>query len=169
MSHGARYNETMGFRRSMRACIVALIVLSSTLAMAPVFAAQSVEVKEAWIRGTVPGQKGTGAFMEITSKRPARLVAAASPAAAVVEVHGMKMEGGVMKMFPVNAVDLPANQTVKLAPGGYHVMMQELKQQLKAGDRVPLRLTFEMADKTRETLELNVEVRDVTGAPKQGH
>ena len=132
-------------------------------------AAQSVEVKEAWIRGTVPGQKATGAFMELTSKRLARLVAVASPAASVVEIHNMKMEGGVMKMFAVNGVDLPANRAVRLAPGGYHVMMQDLKQTLKAGDRVPLKLTFEMADKTRETLELNVEVRDVTGAPRHNH
>ncbi len=81
----------------------------------------------------------------------------------------MKMEGGIMKMSAVTAVDLPANQTVKLAPGGYHVMMQELRQQLKASDRAPLSLTFEMADKTRETLFLSVEVRDVTGAPKHSH
>ena len=153
---------------NMRACIATAIVLLWTLGSNPV-AAQSVEVKGAWVRGTVPGQKGTGAFMEITSKRTARLVAVASPAAGVVEIHNMKMEGSVMKMFAVNGVDLPANRTVKLAPGGYHVMMTDLKQTLKAGDRVPLKLTFEMADKSRETLDLTVEVRDVTGAPKHGH
>jgi copper(I)-binding protein len=152
----------------MRACLAAAIALLWTLGAGPV-AAQSVEVKGAWVRGTVPGQKGTGAFMEITSKRTARLVAVASPAAGAVEIHNMKMEGSVMKMFAVNGVDLPANRTVKLAPGGYHVMMTDLKQTLKAGDRVPLKLTFEMADKTRETLDLNVEVRDVTGATKHGH
>jgi periplasmic copper chaperone A len=149
--------------------IAAVMALAAALSGVSPVAAQSVEVKGAWIRGTVPGQKATGAFMDITSKRAARLVAAASPVAAVVEIHSMKMEGGILKMSAVNAVDLPANQTVKLAPGGYHVMMQELRQQMKAGDRAPLKLTFEMADKTRETLELNVEVRDVTGAPKHSH
>lgn len=153
---------------NMRACIATAIVLLWTLGSNPV-AAQSVEVKGAWVRGTVPGQKGTGAFMELTSKRTARLVAVGSPAAGAVEIHNMKMEGSVMKMFAVNGVDLPANRTVKLAPGGYHVMMMDLKQTLKAGDRVPLKLTFEMADKTRETLDLTVEVRDVTGATKHGH
>ena len=153
----------------MRACVAAAIFLAWALAAASALAAQSVEVKEAWIRGTVPGQTATGAFMELTSRRAARLVSAASPAAAVVEIHGMKMEGGVMKMFGVNGIELPANRPVKLGPGGYHVMMMELKQQLKAGERVPLKLTFEMADKTRETLDLSVEVRDVTGAPKHGH
>jgi len=96
-------------------------------------------------------------------------VAIATPAASVAEIHNMKMEGGVMKMSAVNGIALPANQTVKLAPGGYHVMMMDLKQQLKAGDRVPLKLTFEMEDKTRETLDLTVEVRDVTGAPRHSH
>lgn len=153
----------------MRVCVAAVVGLSWSFAVPTVFAAQSVEVKEAWIRGTVPGQKASGAFMELTSKRAARLVAVASPAAAVVEIHSMKMEGGVMKMFAVDGVDLPANQTVKLGPGGYHVMMQDLKQTLKAGERVPLKLTFEMSDKTRETLELNVEVRELTGAPKHSH
>jgi copper(I)-binding protein len=131
--------------------------------------AQPVEVKEAWIRGTVAGQKASGAFMSLTSRSPARLVAAASPVAGVVEIHNMKMEGNVMKMFAVDGIDLPANRTVKLAPGGYHVMLMDLKQTLKAGDRVPLKLTFEMADKKRETLDVTVEVRDVTGAPKHGH
>src|SRR4030095_1400355 len=107
---------------NMRACIATAIVLLWTLGSNPV-AAQSVEVKGAWVRGTVPGQKGTGAFMELTSKRTGRLVAVESASAGAVEIHNMKMEGSVMKMFAVNGVDLPANRTVKLAPGGYHVMM----------------------------------------------
>jgi len=131
--------------------------------------AQTVEVREAWVRGTVPGQKATGAFMNITSKAAARLVAAASPVAATVEVHNMKMEGGVMKMFAVDGIELPPNQTVKLAPGGYHVMLMDLKQPLKAGERVPLKLTFELAGKKREIVELAVEVRGLTEEPGHGH
>lgn len=131
--------------------------------------AQPVEVKEAWIRGTVAGQKASGAFMSLTSRAPARLVAAASPVAGVVEIHSMKMDGGVMRMFAVDGIDLPANQTVKLAPGGYHVMLMDLKRTLKAGDRVPLKLTFELAGKKREAVELEVEVRPVTGESKHGH
>jgi hypothetical protein len=131
--------------------------------------AQPVEIKDAWIRGTVGGQKATGAFMSLTSRAPARLVAAASPAAGVVEIHNMKMDGGVMRMFAVDGIELPANRTVKLAPGGYHVMMMDLKRTLKAGERVPLRLTFELAGKKRETVELEVEVRTVAGETKHGH
>jgi copper(I)-binding protein len=100
---------------------------------------------------------------------PARLVAASSPVAGVVEIHNMKMEGGVMRMFAVDGIDLPANRTVKLASGGYHVMLLDLQRTLKAGERVPLKLTFELAGGKRETIELAVEVRPVTGVPKHGH
>ena len=125
--------------------------------------AQSVEVNEAWVRGTVQGQNATGAFMELTSKSNARLVNASSPAAKTVEVPNMKVEGGVMKMYPVDGVDLPAGKTVKLAPGGYHVMLMGLNAPLQAGRSIPVKLTFELADKKRETIALNVEVRDLKG------
>ncbi len=131
--------------------------------------AQPVEVKEAWVRGTVPAQKVTGAFMEITGKSAVRLLSAESPVAASVEIHNMTMQNGVMKMFPVDGIDIPAGKTVKLASGGYHVMLIGLKQQMKSGERVPLKLTFEGADKKRESLELSVEVRDISGERKHAH
>ena len=152
--------------RSTRYAFFALALLS-----APLYA-QEVSVKEAWIRGTVQGQSATGAFMEITGKSNTRLVGAASPAAKTVEVHNMKVENGVMKMFPVDGVDLPAGKPVKLAPGGYHVMLMDLQKPLSAGDKVPLKLTFELANKKRETVDLNVEVRDIKGnakAESKGH
>lgn len=142
------------------------------LLMAVAAHAQEVSVKDAWIRGTVQGQNATGAFMELTGKSNARLVSAASPAAKTVEVHSMKVENGVMKMFPVDGVDLPAGKPVKLAPGGFHVMLMDLQKPLNVGDKVPLKLTFELANKKRETLDLNVEVRDLTGnakAEQKGH
>lgn len=131
--------------------------------------AQPVEIKDAWIRGTVAGQKVAGAFMSLTSRSPARLVAAASPVARVAEIHNSRMEGGVMRMLAVDAIDLPANRTVKLAPGGFHLMLIDLKRTLKAGERVPLRLTFELAGGKRETVEVTIEVRPVTGEPGHGH
>ncbi|HTE16257.1 MAG TPA: copper chaperone PCu(A)C [Burkholderiales bacterium] len=142
--------------------VLALIIACSAFA-------QNIEVKEAWVRGTVPAQKVSGAFMEITGKSAVRLVGAASPVAGAVEIHNMTMQNGVMKMFQVEGIDVPAGKTVKLAPGGYHLMMMGLKQQMKPGERVPLKLTFETADKKRETLELSVEVRDLAGARKHGH
>jgi copper(I)-binding protein len=130
---------------------------------------QSIDVKDAWVRSTVPGQTVGGAYMDITSKVPAHLVGAASPVAGSADIHQMSMQGGVMKMSGMDGLDLPAGRTVKLAPGGYHVMLMDLKHPLKAGDHVPLRLTFEFAGKKRETVDLNAEVRDVAGEMKHSH
>lgn len=146
--------------------IFALVTLLAALASAAagIVRAQSIEVKDAWVRGTVPAQRATGAFMEITGKNPVRLVGAASPVAGTVEIHNMTVTNGVMRMFPVDGIDVPAGKTVKLAPGGYHVMFMGLKQQVKAGDKVPLDLLLETADKKRETVSLQVEVRDITSS-----
>jgi copper(I)-binding protein len=148
-----------------------LAILAFTAVMAPA-QAQEVSVKDAWIRGTVQGQSATGAFMELTGKSNARLVGASSPVAKVVEVHNMKVENGVMKMFPVEGIDLPAGKPVKLAPGGYHVMLMDLQKPLNAGDKVPMKLTFELANKKREAVDLQVDVRDIRGMAKpevKGH
>ena len=120
-----------------------------------------VTVKDAWVRGTTPAQKATGAFMEITSSETAALLTASSPVAGVVEIHTMKMEDGVMKMRALPKLDLPAGKAVKLAPGGNHVMLMDLKQQMKKGDVVPITLKIEGADKKVQTLEIKAEVRDL--------
>ncbi|MCB1941133.1 MAG: copper chaperone PCu(A)C [Candidatus Accumulibacter sp.] len=133
--------------------------------------AADVEIREAWIRGTVPGQQATGAFLEITSKSGAALVGAASPAAGVSEIHEMRMDGSVMKMRAVERLELPAGKTVQLAPGGYHVMLLNLKQALRKGETVPLTLQIEGKDKQVEAVEIRAEVRDLTttAAPAGEH
>lgn len=154
---------------SMDRASLCILALSSAFIFPATAAAQRIEVKEAWVRGTVPAQKVTGAFMEITSNSAARLISMASPLADTVEIHNMTMQNGVMKMFQVEGIDLPVGKTLKFAPGGYHAMLMGIKQQMKPGDRVPLTLTFEHTDKRRETLELAVEVRAITGARAAGH
>ncbi|HJV68171.1 copper chaperone PCu(A)C [Ideonella sp.] len=132
------------------------------LALGAVLAAPALAqttVANAWARGTVPQQQASGAFMQITSAQGGKLVAVASPVAGVTEIHEMKMEGGMMKMGAVPVLDLPAGKTVELKPGGYHVMLMGLKQQLKAGDQVPLTLTIEASDGKKETLQLSVPVK----------
>ena len=131
--------------------------------------AAQVAVSDAWVRGTVPGQMATGAFMQLKSPTDAALVAAASPAARIVEIHEMKMEGGVMKMSAVDRLALPAGKAVELKPGGYHVMLMELRQQVKEGDTVPLTLVVEGPDKKRETVEVKAVVRALTAEPSKGH
>jgi len=136
---------------------ISLLAISSGAALA-----SDIEVSSPWVRGTVAGQKATGAFMEVSSKSGLTLVGASSPIAGVTEIHEMKMDGGTMKMRAVPRLDVPAGKPVSLAPGGYHVMLMDLKQPLKKGDTVPLTLQVENKDKKIETIELKAEVRDLT-------
>ena len=124
---------------------------------APAHAATTVA--DAWVRGTVPQQQASGAFMRITSAEGGKLVGVSSPVAATVEVHEMKMDGGVMKMGAIPSLELPAGKAVELKPGGYHVMLMGLKQQLKAGDSVPLTLTVEGQGGKKETLQISAPVK----------
>jgi copper(I)-binding protein len=88
-----------------------------------------------------------------------KLVGAASPAAGVTEVHEMKMEGNVMRMRAITALDLPAGQTVELKPGGYHVMLMDLKAALPKDTTVPITLMLRDARGAQQRLELSVPVR----------
>ncbi len=132
-------------------------LLAFTLAAAPAHA-HNIDVKDAWVRTAVPGQSGTGAFMSITAKEGAKLVGASSPVAGVAEVHEMKMEGDVMRMRALPALDLPAGKTVQLKPGGYHVMLMQLKQALPKGGTVPLTLTLRDAKGQESKVELKLPV-----------
>ena len=129
------------------------------------FAAQAqVKVDDPWVRATVAPQKATGAFMQLTSAKPVKVVSASSPVAAVVEIHEMKMEDGVMKMRAVDALPLPAGQPVALKAGSYHVMLMGLKAPIKAGDKVPLTLVVEGEDKQRSNIEIKAEARAAAAA-----
>jgi copper(I)-binding protein len=127
-----------------------------------------VDVRDAWIRASVPGQSGTGAFMKLTAPSGARLVGASTPAAGVAGVHEMKMEGDTMRMRGVASLELPPRQTVELKPGGYHIMLMDLKQPLATGTTVPLTLDFEDAKGHKSTLELKVPVQVGATTPAQG-
>ena len=121
--------------------------------------AQTVEVMDAWVRSSVQGQSGTGAFMKITSTEGARLVSASTPVAGVAEVHEMKMDGDIMKMRAVSGgLELPAGKTVELRPGGYHVMLMDLKAALPKDSTIPLTLVFKDARGLQSKLEIKVPV-----------
>ena len=142
--------------------------LVTALAAGMAAAQSGVVVTNAWARATVPGQKVGAVYMEMRAIAPARLLSAASPAAGRTEIHQMKMESGVMKMSTVDVMDLPAGKSVKLEPGGYHLMLTDLKRALKAGESVPVLLTFESSNKTRQTVEIKAEVRSLPGV-HSGH
>ncbi len=120
--------------------------------------AAAVDVSQAWVRATGPGQMATGGFMHLTAQTTLQLVAVSTPAAGVAEVHEMKMEGDIMKMRAVKALELPAGKTVELKPGGYHLMLMDLKQPFAKGSTVPMTLHFRDAKGVASKLELKVAV-----------
>jgi copper(I)-binding protein len=142
----------------------ALLVVALLAAAAAAHA--QVEARGAWVRGTVPGQTTAGAYMEITSGQRASLLGAESPAAGSAEIHVMRMEGDVMRMRAVPRVELPPGKTVELKPGGYHMMLVDLKRPLKKGDLVPIRLKVELSDKTIKTIQVLAEVREIAATSR---
>lgn len=131
--------------------------------------AQSVDVQGAWARGTVQGQKATGAFMTLTAKESTRLVGVASPVAGVAEIHEMAMSGDVMKMRPVVGLDLPAGKAVELKPGSYHVMLMDLKLPLQKDTTIPMTLTFKNAQGVESKSELRVPVSQMAPGAMSEH
>ena len=129
-------------------------------------AAGPVQVQGAWVRATVAGQKSTGAFMRITASSATRLVGVSSPVAGVAEVHEMKMNGNVMTMRELPALDLPAGKTVVFKSGGYHIMLMDLNQPLPSGSTVALTLKFRDAVGVERSVEMTVPVARV--APVAG-
>ncbi|WAC73086.1 copper chaperone PCu(A)C [Roseateles sp. SL47] len=130
-----------------------------------------VAVKDPWVRATVPNQKATGAFMQLTSPSGTRLVAVKTPLTPKAEVHEMLMEDNIMRMRQVAGIDLPAGKVVELKSGGYHLMLLDLPSQVKAGDSVPLTLIFEDKSGRRQTQDVIAPVREINTmlAPKDEH
>ncbi|MEX8494982.1 copper chaperone PCu(A)C [Sphaerotilus sp.] len=139
--------------QSVRLALLALLS-ACTFATATTANAQIVTVSAPWVRATAAEQKSTGAFMKLQASVPVRLIEIRSSVAGVVELHEMAMDGDMMRMRAVTGLDLPAGTPVELKPGGYHVMLMDLKLPIKAGDTVPLTLVVESRDKQRSTVEV---------------
>lgn len=137
---------------AMSALCVGLLSIPVAYAEAP------IKVTDAWVRATVPGQKVAGVYVEIRSGSNARLVGVRSPAAKSAEIHSMSNAGGVMKMRRLKGLDLPAGRSVRLEPGGNHIMLLDIKKPLDAGERVPLTLVVEQKGK-RKSISVQAEVR----------
>jgi periplasmic copper chaperone A len=138
--------------------------LLATPARADDVKAGDLTISQGWARATPGGAKVGGGFLTIENKgaAPDRLVGVSADVAGKVEVHEMAMTNGVMKMRPLeNGLTIEPGKTVKLAPGGYHLMMMDLKGPLKQGDKVPVTLEFEKAGKVSVSL-------DVGGVGAQG-
>ena len=126
--------------------ILGLFVLSA-VADAQEFKAGDITVIAPWARATPGGAKVGGAYLELKAATGPgdRLVSARSPAAGTVEIHEHINDGGIMKMRRIDGLAVPGGASVMLKPGGYHLMLMDLKQPLKQGDKVGLTLTFEKA------------------------
>jgi copper(I)-binding protein len=110
-------------------------------------AAQSggIEIKDAWARATPGGAATAAVYLTIVPATADRLIGVSTVAAQQAELHSMTMDGGVMKMRQVDAIDLAAGEAVTLKPGGYHIMLSGLAQPLKVGQTFAMTLSFEKA------------------------
>jgi periplasmic copper chaperone A len=127
-------------------------------------AAAQTTVTNPWVRATAAPQQPAGGYLTLTSARGGRLVQVKSPAG-MTEMHEMAMDGNVMRMRPVTAVDLPAGKPVELKPGGLHLMLMGLKAPLKAGETVAFTLVVEGRDGQRETLSVKAPVKAAGTTP----
>lgn len=128
--------------------MAALGLCAATSAWAVDYKVGQVEIDDAWVRATAPGQANGAGYMEIDNdaKTADRLVSVASDAAERVELHTVQTENGVARMRHLpDGIPVPADGDVKLAPGGYHIMFLKLKQPFAEGAEVPATLKFENA------------------------
>lgn len=125
--------------------LAAILVCAATGALAHGYKSGTVEIDHPWSRATAPGAPNGAAYFVLTNlgKDDDRLTAASSPVAEKVELHTHIADNGVMKMRPVNAIEVSPGSPTTLAPGGLHVMLLGLKQPLVKGKAFPLTLVFE--------------------------
>lgn len=144
---------------TIRHSAIPMAAIGLLLAVTLTQAADNLTIEKPWVRATRPGQEVGAAYMEIRSTSGTTLVGVESPAAESVELHSMSMKNGVMSMRMLEELALPAGRTVKLEPGGLHLMLINLKQSLPAGGKVGFTLHFEDARGKSETVQLQAPVR----------
>ncbi len=128
----------------MRNVVRSILAFAALVSCTAVFASDHIMVSDPYVRAVPPGQPNSAAFMTLMNHgdQARSLVAAKSPAAKVVELHTHTMEEGMMKMRRVDKIDIPAQGSTVLEPGGLHVMLIDLTQDLKEGDKVAVTLVF---------------------------
>ena len=150
---------------ALRYLVPMLALLAATTAHA-----QNLNVQNAWARATVQGQKATGAFMQITAPAATTLIGVSTPVAGMAEIHEMKMDGDVMRMRPLpKGLELPAGKAVQLKPGGYHLMLMDLKLPLQKDTTIPITLTLRDSKGVQSTQDLRVPVLSAAPAGQAEH
>lgn len=146
--------------RLIHTLVSSALILAATTALA-----QAVKVENPWARPTVQGQAAGGGFLRIVGGAANdRLVAVSSDIAGRVELHTMSMEGDVMRMRQISAIDVPAGGNVDLAPGGLHLMFMDLKTPLKTGSSFPMTLRFEKAGEVKVSVRVQPTATGAIGA-----
>jgi copper(I)-binding protein len=150
-----------------------LLALLGAPAQAQEVKAGDLVITQPWSRATPGGAKIAGGFLTIENKgaAPDRLISGSGDFAGKVEIHEMAMNNGVMTMRPLDkGLAIEPGKTVKLAPGGLHLMLMDLKSPLKQGDKVPLTLDFEKAGKVVVSLDVQgVGAQAPAGGAASGH
>lgn len=157
MLHFKRFKALLTFSTLLGA-------LACTPAMAHDYQVGPIRIDHPWARATVPGQQAGGAFLKLqnSGSTPDKLISVSTDIAKSAELHSMALEANVMRMRQINALDIPAGQTIELKPGSLHIMLTGLNAPLKVGDSVPLKLKFEKAGEV--TVQVKVEALGTQGA-----
>jgi len=147
----------------MKRLILATLVFLASSAWGSAWAG-SIEIKDAYVRHMPPTQSVTGAFMKLvnTSDADRAAVSAQSSVAGAVELHTHIHDGGVMRMRQVDKIDVPAGGMTELKPGGFHVMLIDLKGPLELGQMVDIKFNFDDGS----SAEIEAEVKSVMGGMK---
>lgn len=158
------------FRVSSAALIAGVLLCAAVAPPALAQGSGALKIDGPWTRATVPGASVGGGYLTVINKGATgdRLTGASSPAAARAEMHQMAMEKDIMRMREVKGMDVPANGTLELKPGGYHLMFIELKKPFKQGETVPVTLTFEKAGKIDVELAVKSTGASAGGETKHG-
>ena len=140
-------HNTTAWQRLLK-CLLALSLMTASAAnyAQDLNSQDAVTIKDAWVRASAPGQNVGAAYMTLLSTQNASLIHAESNVTKSVEIHSMSMQNGVMKMRMLEKLALSANKPYKLAPGGFHLMLFDLKQPLAEGQQVEFELTFKSDD-----------------------
>jgi copper(I)-binding protein len=143
--------------RRMVACTALLAFFLAAPARAEEVKAGDLVITQAWSRATPGGAKIGGGYLTIENRgsAPDRLIGGSADVAGNVQIHEMTMNNGVMTMRSLDkGLAIEPGKTVKLAPGGYHLMLMDLKSPLKQGDKLPVTLEFEKAGKVKLTFDV---------------
>jgi copper(I)-binding protein len=152
-------------RRSV--VLAALMAALASSAFAHEFELGKLKMGHPWARATVAANGGAFLSVENTGTTPDKLLRASTDVAGTVELHTHIKEGDIMRMRQVQAIDIPVNQKVTLAPGGFHIMLMGLKKKLVEGERFPLTLEFEKAGKI--TVEIAIDKPGASGTEQHKH